>query len=878
MNTASAQELWQHKLSFLLAEEATAVDPGQKFKLQRDIAEARAKLRELEDRPHQASAKAGQPIAPTRLRHSAAKLFGRDQERTALDKAWHDPGTHVMSIVARGGVGKTSLVATWGASLAQRAYDGARYFDWSFYSQGTREQTTASSDAFIAAALEFFGDPELARSATGPWDKGARLAGLVAAQRTLLVLDGLEPLQYPPGSPLAGELRDPALAALLRGLAQRNSGLCVVTTRAFITDLAHFRDTTALEWKLDHLPIPAGVELLKSLRVRGPDAEIEKLVRDVRGHALTLNLVGGYLGRAHGGDIRRCDQVRLEKADAKVQGGHAFKAMAAYERWLAGAGEEGARQLAVLRLLGLFDRPADIGCLAALRSVPVIEGLTEPLVGLDDDDWSLVVSSLADCGLVTAPAGPWRANWESPALDAHPLVREYFAARLREENPDGWRAAHGRLYEHLKESTEYRPHTVSGLQPLYQAVAHGCLAGRHQEVGEEVYWDRIQRGKECYSSKKLGASGANLGAVVCFFEKPRSRVSPALRDADQAWLLGEAGLYLWSLGRPAEAREPIRAGLKMFVELEHWTATARVASNLSELELNLGNIRAALKDAEKSVAYADRSGGDGLERIAVRTTLADALHQAGHPDEALAILREAEAMQAEQQRTFPLLYALQGFRYCNLLLAGAERAAWREVTAPGLPSGAAGGAPSASTHIEACDEVQRRTAQTLDWAGAYGGLVGIALDHLTLGHAALYRAVLQATGSPGDLRPVTERLDEKSAHRHVAAAVDGLRRAGTLDRLPRGLLARAWLRVLEGNLREAQEDLDEAWQLAERGPMRLFLADIHLHRARLFHAVEPYPWEGPLSDVAAARQLIERCGYWRRKEELEDAEAALAED
>ena len=32
----------------------------------------------------------------------------------------------------------------------------------------------------------------------------------------------------------------------------------------------------------------------------------------------------------------------------------------------------------------------------------------------------------------------------------------------------------------------------------------------------------------------------------------------------------------------------------------------------------------------------------------------------------------------------------------------------------------------------------------------------------------------------------------------------------------------------------AQSDLDEAWEIAERGPMPLFLADIHLHRARLF--------------------------------------------
>ena len=77
----------------------------------------------------------------------------------------------------------------------------------------------------------------------------------------------------------------------------------------------------------------------------------------------------------------------------------------------------------------------------------------------------------------------------------------------------------------------------------------------------------------------------------------------------------------------------------------------------------------------------------------------------------------------------------------------------------------------------------------------------------------------------------------------------------------------------------ARRDLDEAWEIAERGPMPLFLANIHLYRARLFgpHAPaaidEPYPWESPTADLAAARRLIEKHGYLRRKEELEDAEA-----
>ena len=99
-----------------------------------------------------------------------------------------------------------------------------------------------------------------------------------------------------------------------------------------------------------------------------------------------------------------------------------------------------------------------------------------------------------------------------------------------------------------------------------------------------------------------------------------------------------------------------------------------------------------------------------------------------------------------------------------------------------------------------------------------------------------------------------------------------------MDHLPRGLLTRAWLRSLTGRATgpdSAQSDLDEAWEIAERGPMPLFQADIHLYRARLFHHAKPYPWQPPQHDLAEARRLIFKHSYLRRKEELEDAESAL---
>jgi hypothetical protein len=383
-----------------------------------------------------------------------------------------------------------------------------------------------------------------------------------------------------------------------------------------------------------------------------------------------------------------------------------------------------------------------------------------------------------------------------------------------------------------------------------------------EQACAQVYIARILRGGEFYSTRKFGAFATDLGAVACFFEPPWRRVSPALAESDQAWLLAVAAFDLRALGRLAEALEPMRAGLEMGVKQENWNAASRRASNLSQLEATLGVLTEAQRDAELSVNYADRSG-DEFERLGNRATHGDALHQVGVRDGAAARFADAEAMQAKQQPGKPLLYSLWGFRYCELLLAPAERAAWRAFLAPQPVSPMQKGEESAEA-LAACRAVSQRAQQTLQWVKAANkDLLSASLDHLTLGRAALYAALLVTTPPGADCRAA---LDE---------AVADLRRAGHSEFLPRGLLTRAWLRACAGShlgADSAQTDLDAAWEIAARGPMPLFLADIHLHRARLFGARDDYPWGSPAADLDAARRLIEKHGYGRRREELEDAE------
>src|SRR5258708_32224083 len=148
-------------------------------------------------------------------------------------------------------------------------------FGWSFYRQGTSGDTS-SADEFLDVALSWFGDPD-PRLGT-PWEKGERLAKLVAHRRTLLVLDGLEPLQNPPG-PQEGALREPSLQALLRELAAFNTGLCLITTRSPVADIADRQTTSALRRDLEHLSRDAGAKLLRALGVQ-EDEEILRTAHD----------------------------------------------------------------------------------------------------------------------------------------------------------------------------------------------------------------------------------------------------------------------------------------------------------------------------------------------------------------------------------------------------------------------------------------------------------------------------------------------------------------------------------------------------------------------------------------------------------------------
>src|SRR6202521_1363945 len=163
--------------------------------------------------------------------------------------------------------------------------------------------------------------------------------------------------------------------------------------------------------------------------------------------------------------------------------------MDSYQTWF-GEGPE----LSVLRMLGLFDRPADEKALGVLLRPTAIRGLTESLTDLSPTEWRTILARLRRARLLAGedPHNPGH-------LDTHPLVREYFGEQLRSQQSEGWKECNKRLYNHYPPLAPQLPDSFREMEPLFLAVICGCNAGLFREALHEVSLPRIQPGNASFT-------------------------------------------------------------------------------------------------------------------------------------------------------------------------------------------------------------------------------------------------------------------------------------------------------------------------------------------------------------------------------------------
>jgi tetratricopeptide (TPR) repeat protein len=744
---------------------------------------------------------------------------GRDDDLRRLDEAWADPTVNVLVVHAWGGVGKSTLIGTWLGRLGKDAFKGAHVvYAYSF--EGT------AGDRFLESALRKFGDPD--PTLGNPEERGQRLAELLQRQRNLLVLDGFQWLQEQEGD--LGKIKSPAIQSLICTLAVQNKGLCVISTRLPVLDLAYLAETTAPVLELKNLSSQAGAELLKSLGVRGPDEELEQASTEVQGHALALNLLGTFLVNAWNGDVYQRDHLNLMEADDE-QGGQAKRVLASYELFLA---SQRRPALAAIRLVSLFHRPARPEAIDALLAKPAIEGLTDNLMSLKSQDWHRIVKKLRDYKLLFPDTDGETTN----VLDSHPLVREYFSATLRQERPKAYSEANRRLYRHFRGIKPELPETTEQMGSLYLAVIHGCHAGEYEDVLNWVYWPRIKREGQVFNTKVLGAFVADLTVLGAFFKSRWDEFHAEVPVIHRARLLYEVAFDLRALGRLEESLGPMRSCLAIQVGRREWRSAAATAGDLSLLYLTIGSLDKALRHARHGVAYGDRCECP-FERVRARSNLVNALIQLGRIEEALRSFQEAEgivtAYNASNRTPNGRPPTLQSYWFYEL-------------------------------HLERKDYTKVKAMVLLAQAEATS--TGMIHLDMALTETVLAQVCMSEHQASQDRESGPDPTLLNHAAVHLNRALAEIVMARTDHHRPRVLLARAALHRLCGDRDQARDDIDRAWAIAKRGTMELHKADLTLESARLSLACGDLTraWE----EYQRARDRIARIGYRRRASEVED--------
>jgi hypothetical protein len=370
----------------------------------------------------------------------------------------------VVSLVAAGGTGKTALVERVLAELGQRPPAGVLV--WSFYEDPRTE-------AFLRAAYEYFAG-EMPPSVAGLFER-LQIA-LTGDEPHLLVLDGLERVQAEgtTGRPW-GELEDPQLRRLHRWLAAGHGtrARALVTTRFPLVDLNDWKDAGYREERLEDLEPRAAQEVLRAWGVKGDDATLEALAAPLHYHALSVAVLGSYLGKLWGGDSTKAptfDRDEIAAADPKAA--RLSRILAHYAEKLPDAERD------LLARLSTFPRGVTVEFLGFL--IDKGSQVAGALAGFSEVRLLRMVEQLRDLGLVFRYGTPHGA-----VFTAHPFLRDFFRNLLDVTNPEAiHETVRARLAPSLAAKPEKKPTDPAELDKYETLIEHTRLAGRRAEAYE----------------------------------------------------------------------------------------------------------------------------------------------------------------------------------------------------------------------------------------------------------------------------------------------------------------------------------------------------------------------------------------------------------
>jgi hypothetical protein len=369
----------------------------------------------------------------------SSDLFGREKYLSLIDKAWNDDKIKIFCLVGLGGEGKTSIINKWLDQLRQNNFDGIeRVYVYSFYKKQQSGRNELLADHFFEDALLWFDSSSSLQG--NPLDKGRRLADCIRNSRTLLILDGLEAIQHPPGA-RTGKLTDYRMSQLLKNIAIINPGFCIITSRLLIRDLSNFFNSSVENVHLDKLSLDAAVDLLNHLGVKGKKNDLEDAAEEFSRYALAIELLGKFIVQVYNGDIGMRNKIDRCLYDETVEGRHAKWIIDSYQNWLFQT-RKGKRLLNILYIAGLVNYPFSENTLLSLSDGPKIPFLTDQLKNVSESQLKADLHELRELGLIL---GTDKAN--PKIIDCHPVIREHFRKLLENKESSSFLEGEKRVNE-----------------------------------------------------------------------------------------------------------------------------------------------------------------------------------------------------------------------------------------------------------------------------------------------------------------------------------------------------------------------------------------------------------------------------------------------
>ncbi len=493
---------------------------------------ALAKFSAQQTAPPTSTARIWKPLFAHALQ-PAQHFRGRTTKLEELKNWLQTPVTpdRVISVVAAGGTGKTALIDQ---ALRQAAFSGrAGVFVWSFYED-------PHTDAFLREAYVYFtGEKD---APTGGMLERLQMA-LSGDVPHVLVLDGLERVQSEGDHKKRGELEDLQLKRLVKGLAGGiGSARALITSRFPMVDLESFTGAGHRAIVLDDLERSTSLDVLRAWNVHGGDAELLKMIEplNIGGfyHALSVAVLGSYVGNFAGGDPSRAPEFSLAEAeDSKSR--RLGRILDEYTKALTPAERD------LLARLSLFPKGVKVEFLCWIAQAG--GEVAGALIGFGDLQLVRYLERLKGLGLVFG-----YKTESGVAYTAHPFLRAYFRDLLGTK-PE---LVHESVRAKLAPSLDARPATKpSGPAILdqYELLIEETLAAGRLHEAFDLYWYGL--GSFDHLAKALGENTRGLRLLERFVPEDKFLLlGPHLSLRGQSALVVDLGLFASNLGDLLRAR------------------------------------------------------------------------------------------------------------------------------------------------------------------------------------------------------------------------------------------------------------------------------------------------------------------------------------